>query len=88
MAIRNLLIDGRVVAGIGNIYANEAAFLAGVRPDRAAGRISRERCERLVVALKQILRAAIERGGTTLRDFSGADGEPGYFSLEPAGYGR
>ena len=88
VAIRNLLIDGRVVAGIGNIYANEAAFLAGVRPDRAAGRISRERCERLVVALKQILRAAIERGGTTLRDFSGADGEPGYFSLELEVYGR
>ena len=78
--LRDFLLDGRVVAGIGNIYANEAAFLAGIHPARAAGRISRARYQRLVACLKDILRSAIEAGGTTLRDFVKTDGKPGYFS--------
>ncbi len=88
VALRNFLLDSRVVAGIGNIYANEAAFLAGVLPQRAAGRISHLRYQQLTSALKQVLRAAIRRGGTTLRDFQRSDGRPGYFGQELNVYGR
>lgn len=79
LAIKNLLMTGSVVVGVGNIYANEALYLAGIRPDRAAGRIGRERCARLVEAVKQVLTQAIAAGGTTLRDFTREDGKPGYF---------
>jgi formamidopyrimidine-DNA glycosylase len=87
-AIRDLLLDSHIVAGIGNIYANEALFRAGIDPRRAAGRISRQRCERLVQALREVLQAAIEAGGSTLRDFRRADGRPGYFQLDLKVYGR
>jgi formamidopyrimidine-DNA glycosylase len=86
--IRDVLLDSHVVAGIGNIYANEALFLAGIDPRRAAGRISRPRIERLVAAIVKVLNAAIRAGGTTLRDFRGGDGRPGYFQQALAVYGR
>ncbi len=88
LSIKGLLMDSRVVAGIGNIYANEALFLAGIRPRVAAGRLSRWRLAALVDAVKATLEAAIRSGGTTLRDFLASDGRPGYFAHELAVYGR
>jgi len=87
-AVRDLLISTRIVAGIGNIYANEALFVAGIRPRRAAGRLSRVECNRLVQAIRTTLEKAISAGGTTLRDFQNADGLPGYFQQALAVYGR
>jgi len=78
-AVKTFIMDSRVVVGVGNIYANEALFLAGIRPGRAAGRVSRPRYEKLVAAIQAVLSAAITQGGTTLRDFVGGDGQPGYF---------
>ena len=78
-AVKTFIMDSHVVVGVGNIYANEALFLAGIRPGRAAGRVSRPRYERLVECIKQVLAAAVQQGGTTLRDFVGGDGKPGYF---------
>ena len=72
-------MNGRVVVGVGNIYASEALFRAGIHPRRPAGRIARARFEPLVVSVRNVLRDAIEEGGTTLRNFVGGDGEPGYF---------
>lgn len=87
-AIRDLLLDGRIVAGIGNIYANEALFAAGIRPARAAGRLTRAECARLARALRATLKRAIRAGGTTLRDFRGGDDRAGYFQLALKAYGR
>ena len=86
--VKTFLMDSRIVVGVGNIYANEALFAAGIRPDRAAGRISRQRYLVLAAEVKQVLVRAIEKGGTTLRDFVGGDGKPGYFKQELAVYGR
>ncbi len=86
--VKQFIMDGKVVVGVGNIYANEALFLAGIRPDRAAGRISRARYERLSEIIKQVLTSSIEQGGTTLRDFVGGDGKPGYFAQQLYVYGR
>ena len=83
-----LLMDGRVVVGVGNIYANEALFRAGVRPTRRSDRLTRADCSRLVAAVREVLAAAIAHGGTTLRDFVREDGEPGYFRIELMAYGR
>jgi formamidopyrimidine-DNA glycosylase len=77
-----------VVVGVGNIYASEALFAAGIDPRRAAGKVSRERYARLAAEVKRILAWAIERGGTTLRDFLNPDGAPGYFFRELNVYGR
>ncbi len=88
VAIKQLLMDQRVVVGVGNIYANESLFRAGVNPRRAAGRVSRERLERLVVAVRAVLGEAIGHGGTTLRDYVSADGSPGYFRRELFVYER
>ena len=88
LAIKSFLMNSRTVAGVGNIYANEALFLAGVHPSRAAGRISRRRYEKLVAALKQVLNDAIRQGGTTLRDFTRADGKPGYFQQSLSVYAQ
>lgn len=88
MAVKPWIMDQRVVVGVGNIYAAEALFAAGIAPQRAAGRISRDRYEALAAAIKRILTAAIERGGTTLRDFLSPDGLPGYFEQELLVYGR
>jgi formamidopyrimidine-DNA glycosylase len=78
-AIKTLLMNSHIVVGVGNIYASEALYLAGIRPTRAAGRISRARLAKLVDAVRAILSAAIAEGGTTLQDFTQADGKPGYF---------
>ena len=87
-AIKTLIMNSHVVVGVGNIYACEALFLAGIRPTRAAGRISRRRIETLVDAVRTTLGAAIEQGGTTLQDFSQVDGKPGYFKQELRVYGN
>lgn len=87
-AVKNFLMDGRVVVGVGNIYANEALFLAGVRPTVQARRVTLAAYEALAAATKQVLSAAIEMGGTTLRDFVGTQGEPGYFKQQLNVYGR
>jgi formamidopyrimidine-DNA glycosylase len=86
--VKHFLMDGRVVAGLGNIYVNEALFRAGIHPARAAGRIAEARCERLAGAVREVLAEAIERGGTTLRNYVGGDGRPGWFQLRLAVYGR
>jgi len=86
--VKSFLMDQRIVVGVGNIYAAEALFVAGISPLRAAGNVSRERYRRLVDAVKQILAHAIARGGTTLRDFISPDGVPGYFEQELSVYGR
>lgn len=87
-AIKQVLLTGDVVVGVGNIYASEALFLAGIRPTVAASRISRPRALRLHAAIREILARAVERGGSTLRDFSNIDGQSGYFQLEATVYGR
>lgn len=87
-AIKDFLMDSRIVAGIGNIYANEALFAAGIHPRRAAGRLSRARYQRLVDAVRATLEQAVRAGGTTLRDFRGSDGKPGYFQQALRVYGR
>jgi formamidopyrimidine-DNA glycosylase len=87
-AIKHLLMDGRRIVGIGNIYACESLFLARIDPRTPAGRLSRARCERLVVAIKHTLRKAIRAGGSSLRDFVRSDGEPGHFQLRSWVYGR
>ncbi|NUO78355.1 MAG: bifunctional DNA-formamidopyrimidine glycosylase/DNA-(apurinic or apyrimidinic site) lyase [Lysobacter sp.] len=86
--VKTFLMDQRVVVGVGNIYVAEALFAAGVSPLRAAGKVSRERYGELAGAIKTILGYAIQRGGTTLRDFISPDGAPGYFEQELAAYGR
>ena len=88
LAVKNFLMDSRTVAGVGNIYANEALFLAGIHPARAAGRISRQRYDRLAAAVKEVLRLAIRQGGTTLRDFTHGEGRPGYFQQSLKVYGK
>lgn len=86
--VKTFLMDQATVVGVGNIYAAEALFAAGIRPGRAAGSISLPRYERLATEVKRILAYAITRGGTTLRDFLRPDGEPGYFEQELFVYGR
>jgi formamidopyrimidine-DNA glycosylase len=88
VAVKNFLMDGKTVVGIGNIYAAEALFEAGIRPTRQAGRVTRIQYQQLAQASKRILAASIEQGGTTLKDFVGGDGEPGYFAQDLAVYGR
>ncbi|OOG57013.1 DNA-formamidopyrimidine glycosylase [Rhodanobacter sp. B05] len=87
-AVKLFLMDNAVVVGVGNIYASEALFAAGIDPRRAAGSVSRARYARLALEVKRILALAIERGGTTLRDFLSPDGAPGYFFRELNVYGR
>jgi len=87
-AIKQVIMDSKVVVGVGNIYATEALFLAKIDPRRAAGNISLARLERLVEYIKVVLAAAIEQGGTTLKDFVGSDGKPGYFKQKLNVYGR
>ena len=86
--IKTLLMDSRIVAGIGNIYANEALFIAGIDPRRAGGRVARGRIDRLVCALRQVLSVALEAGGTTLRDYARTDGAAGEFASRLDMYGR
>ena len=86
--VKAFLMDQRIVVGVGNIYAAESLFRAGISPLRAAGKVSRARYIALAEAVKEILGYAITRGGTTLRDFLNPDGAPGYFEQELAVYGR
>lgn len=88
VSIKQTLMNSRVVVGIGNIYANEALFLAGINPKIAAGRIGIARYEKLIQAVKQTLQRAIEAGGSSLRDFVNSDGHPGYFQQQYWVYGR
>ncbi len=87
-AIKQLLMDARLIVGIGNIYANEALFHAGIDPRLPAGRLSRARCVRLADAIRATLELAIAAGGSTLRDFVDSAGRPGYFQQVYAVYGR
>jgi formamidopyrimidine-DNA glycosylase len=87
-SVKSFIMDSQLVVGIGNIYANEALFRAGIAPRRAAGRISRRRYERLAQAIRAVLREAIAQGGTTLRDFVNEAGNPGYFQQTLNVYGR
>jgi formamidopyrimidine-DNA glycosylase len=87
-AVKSFLMDQSIVVGVGNIYASEALFAAGVHPKRAAGAVSRARYARIAAEIRRILAYAITRGGTTLRDFLAPDGAPGYFEQELFVYGR
>jgi len=87
-AIKLALMDNHLVVGVGNIYANESLFRAGIRPTTPANRVSRARCARLVDEVRATLADAIAKGGSTLRDYVDSDGEPGYFQLEHFVYGR
>lgn len=88
LAVKHFIMTNAVVVGVGNIYANEALFMAGIDPRRAAGKVSRARYLELGAHIKTVLARAIEQGGTTLRDFLGADGKPGYFRIELKVYGK
>lgn len=86
--IKNLLLDQRIVAGLGNIYVCEALFMAGIKPHKPAGQVATARLKPLVAAIKEVLASAIEAGGSTLRDFAQPDGELGYFFKQWRVYGR
>ena len=86
--IKPFLMDGQRIVGVGNIYASESLFLAGVDPRKAAGRLSAERCANLAAAIKRTLRTAIRAGGSSLRDFVGSDGAQGYFQRRAWVYDR
>lgn len=88
LPVKQFIMDQKVVTGVGNIYATEALFMAGISPVRAAGNISLKRYQRLAVAIKGILQEAIKQGGTTLKDFVGGDGKPGYFQQTLHIYGK
>ena len=87
-SIKAFIMDSNIVVGVGNIYASESLFLAGISPQRKAGKISRNRYQVLTQCIKKILTDAINNGGTTLNDFSNVDGEPGYFAQVLSVYGR
>lgn len=88
VAIKQFIMNSKIVVGIGNIYANEALFASGINPKRAAGKTSKKRYEQLCIEIKRILEQAISQGGTTLKDFVGGTGKPGYFKQELLVYGR
>jgi len=87
-AVKSFVMDGRVVVGVGNIYASESLFLSGIHPHRPCGRVSLKRYVRLATIIKQVLQRAIEQGGTTLRDFHDLEGNPGYFAQQLLVYGK
>jgi formamidopyrimidine-DNA glycosylase len=86
--VKNFIMNGHVVVGVGNIYASESLFMAGIHPQRAAGRVSMQRYEGLVLAIRDVLERAIRQGGTTLRDFVNSEGAPGYFAQNLLVYDR
>ena len=88
IAVKPFIMDAQIVVGVGNIYASEALFRAGISPVRQAGRVSRNTYERLVRSVREVLVEAIEAGGTTIRDFMDTEGRPGYFKQELLVYGR
>jgi len=88
ISVKVFIMDSKVVVGVGNIYAAESLFDAKINPNRPAQSLSLDDCARLCVSIKKVLRAAIKKGGTTLKDFLGSDGSKGYFSLKLKVYGR
>jgi len=86
--VKSFIMDGHNVVGVGNIYASESLFMAGILPTRAAGKISLKRYQKLAECIKLVLQQAINQGGTTLRDFVNEQGKPGYFQQSLAVYGR
>lgn len=88
MAVKNFVMDNKVVVGVGNIYANESLFMAGIDPRKPASKITKKRYFALAEIIKKVLASAIEQGGTTLKDFMQADGKPGYFAQQLLVYGR
>lgn len=88
VAVKNFIMNGKVVVGVGNIYASEALYMAGIHPTRPAGRVSAARYEALALAIKDVLGRAIREGGTTLRDFVNPENEPGYFAQNLLVYER
>ena len=87
-SVKSFIMDSHIVVGVGNIYACEALFMTGIRPTLAAGKVSLPRYQRLVTAIREVLSASIEMGGTTLRDFLNESGEPGYFKQTLRVYDR
>lgn len=87
-AVKQFIMDSHLVVGVGNIYANESLFMSRIKPTRKAGTLTRKNCEDLVRDIKFVLNRSIEQGGTTLRDFVGGDGKPGYFKQQLLVYGR
>ena len=88
LAIKSFIMDAKVVVGVGNIYASESLFLAGIRPDSPAGAVKEQGYEQLAHSIRRVLSASITAGGTSLRDFVGEDGHPGYFARQLRVYGR
>lgn len=88
VSVKQFIMDAQVVVGVGNIYASESLFMAGISPQKAANNVSKKRYELLTQCIKQVLARAIEQGGTTLRDFVQAEGKPGYFQQQLNVYGR
>ena len=88
IAIKPFIMDSHVVVGVGNIYAAESLFLAGIHPATPAGLLTSVQCERLVASIQQTLHSAIRQGGTTLKDFVNIEGKPGYFAQQLSVYGR
>jgi len=88
LAVKNFIMDGKIVVGVGNIYASESLFQAGIRPTTSSKRVSRARYHQLAQAIKVVLSKAITAGGTTLNDFTQTDGKPGYFAQKLQVYGR
>ncbi|MFC1750023.1 bifunctional DNA-formamidopyrimidine glycosylase/DNA-(apurinic or apyrimidinic site) lyase [Pseudomonadota bacterium] len=88
VSIKQFVMDSKLVVGVGNIYASESLFMAGMRPQTAAGKVSRVRYQKLAAVIKDVLSMAIKQGGTTLRDFVDGSGKPGYFQQQLNVYGR
>ncbi|MDP6375103.1 MAG: bifunctional DNA-formamidopyrimidine glycosylase/DNA-(apurinic or apyrimidinic site) lyase [Pseudomonadales bacterium] len=88
VAVKNYIMNAHIVVGVGNIYASEALYLAGIRPDVPAGQVTRSGYDALVRAIRFVLERSLREGGTTLRDFVGSDGRPGYFQQQLNVYGR
>lgn len=88
MPIKSFIMDNKIVVGVGNIYASEALFLAGIHPLTPAGNLNEKQCKRLVKSIQQILMAAIKRGGTTLKNFTNSNGKSGYFGQNLKVYGK
>jgi formamidopyrimidine-DNA glycosylase len=87
-AVKSFIMDSHIVVGVGNIYANEALFMAGIQPTRQAGKVSLARYQKLAGCIRVVLQQAIQQGGTTLRDFVNEAGKPGYFQQQLRVYGR
>lgn len=88
LPVKTFIMDSKIVVGVGNIYANEALFLAGIHPQLSAKKLTKAQCSQLAATIKQVLSSAIELGGTTLRNFVSSEGKPGYFKQQLYVYGR